>query len=45
MAEAVCWAYARRKFFDIHAMAEKANTSAPLSTEVLRRIGALYAIE
>jgi transposase len=45
ITEAACWAHARRKFFDIHAMAEKANTSAPLATEILTRIGALYAIE
>jgi transposase len=45
ITEAACWAHARRKFFDIHAMAEKTNTSAPLTTEVLTRIGALYAIE
>ncbi|HPT56962.1 MAG TPA: IS66 family transposase [Casimicrobium sp.] len=45
ITEAACWAHARRKFFDIHAMAEKANASAPLATEILTRIGALYAIE
>ena len=45
ITEAACWAHARRKFFDIHAMAAKANTSAPLATEILTRIGALYAIE
>jgi len=38
--EAACWAHVRRKFFDLHA----ARPSA-LSTEALRRIGALYAIE
>jgi transposase len=45
ITEAPCWAHARRKFFDIHAMAEKANARAPLATEILTRIGALYAIE
>jgi transposase len=45
MTEAACWAHTRRKFFDIHATAAKANTSAPLATEMLTRIGALYAIE
>jgi transposase len=44
ITEAASWAHARRKFFDIHTMAEKANTSAPLATEILTRIGALYAI-
>jgi transposase len=38
--EAACWAHARRKFYDLHA----ARPSA-LTTEALRRIGELYAIE
>ncbi|MGO4382540.1 IS66 family transposase [Pseudoduganella sp. RAF53_2] len=40
VAEAACWAHARRKFYDLHA----ARPSA-LTTEALRRIGELYAIE
>lgn len=35
-----CWAHARRKFYDLH----EARPSA-LTTEALRRIGELYAIE
>jgi hypothetical protein len=38
--EAACWAHARRKFFDLHAARPSAVT-----TEALRRIGELYAIE
>jgi transposase len=38
--EAACWAHVRRKFFDLH----EAHAS-PLTTEVLKRIGSLYAIE
>ncbi len=38
--EAACWAHARRKFFDLH----DARPSA-LTTEALRRIGQLHAIE
>lgn len=38
--EAACWAHARRKFDDLH----EARPSA-LTTEALRRIGELYAIE
>ena len=38
--EAACWAHARRKFHDIHAM-----HASPTTTEALARIGALYAIE
>jgi hypothetical protein len=40
VAEAACWAHARRKFYDLHA----ARPSA-LTAEALRRIGELYAIE
>jgi hypothetical protein len=35
-----CWAHARRKFDDLHAACP-----SPLTTEALRRIGELYAIE
>ncbi len=35
-----CWAYARRKFFDLH----QANNS-PMAFEALQRIGTLYEIE
>ncbi|ATQ77338.1 IS66 family transposase [Massilia violaceinigra] len=38
--EAACWAHARRKFYDLH----EARPSE-LTTEALRRIGELYAIE
>jgi transposase len=38
--EAACWAHVRRKFHDLHV----AN-QAPIATEALIRIGALYAIE
>jgi len=40
VTHALCWAHARRKFFDIHAA-----TKAPLAEEALRRIAALYEIE
>lgn len=39
---AACWAHARRKLFDLHAL--KAD-SAPIAKQVLDRIGALYAVE
>lgn len=38
--EAACWAHARRKFYDLH----EARPST-LTTEALRRIAELYAIE
>jgi transposase len=38
--EAACWAHARRKFYDLH----EARPSA-LTTEALRRIAELYAVE
>jgi transposase len=38
--EAACWAHARRKFYDLHA-----ERPSALTTEALRRIGELYAIE
>jgi transposase len=38
--EAACWAHARRKFHEIHAV-----HASPTTTEALARIGALYAIE
>lgn len=40
VVEAACWAHARRKFYDIHAVRPNA-----LNTEALERIGALYRIE
>jgi hypothetical protein len=40
VVEAACWAHVRRKFFDLHATGK-----APLATEALTRIQALYAIE
>ena len=38
--EVACWAHARRKFHDIHAVHASATT-----TEAIARIGALYRIE
>ncbi len=38
--EVACWAHARRKFHEIHAL-----HASPTTTEALARIGALYAIE
>jgi transposase len=38
--EAVCWAHARRKFYDLHA-----DTQSPHAEAALTRIQALYAIE
>jgi transposase len=45
ITEAACWAHARRKFFDIHALAEKSHQQTPIATAVVERIGVLYAIE
>jgi transposase len=38
--EVACWAHARRKFHEIHAI-----HASPITTEALARIGALYRIE
>lgn len=38
--EAACWAHARRKVYDLHV-----KKATPTTTEILRRIGELYAIE
>jgi transposase len=38
--EAACWAHARRKFYDIHAI-----QPTPITTYVLAQIGELYNIE
>lgn len=40
IAEAACWAHVRRKFFDVHV-----DSAAPIASEALDRIGALYGIE
>jgi transposase len=40
VAEAACWAHARRQFYELHAA--RPNT---LNTEALERIGALYKVE
>jgi transposase len=45
ITEAACWAHARRKFFDLHALAEKDHRRTPIATAVIERIAALYAIE
>jgi transposase len=37
---ALCWAHARRKFYDVDVA-----TKSPIAHEALQRIGALYAIE
>ena len=37
---AACWAHARRKFYEVHAVA-----GSPIAAEALRRIAALYEIE
>ena len=39
VTEVACWAHSRRKVFDLH---ERSPT--PLTTDILERIGALYAI-
>lgn len=39
VTEAACWAHVRRKFFEEH------EAGAPLATQALHRIGALYGIE
>jgi transposase len=38
--EVACWAHARRKFHDIHAV-----HASPITTEAIARISALYGIE
>jgi transposase len=38
--EVACWAHARRKFHDIHAV-----HASPITSEAIARIGALYGIE
>ena len=38
--EAACWAHARRKFFDLARLSK-----APIATEAVKRIDALFAIE
>jgi len=40
ICEVACWAHARRKFHEIHAV-----HPSPITTEALERIGALYKIE
>ncbi|WP_027783760.1 IS66 family transposase [Burkholderia cepacia] len=40
VAEAACWAHARRQFYELHAARPNA-----LNTEALERIGALYKVE
>jgi transposase len=37
---AACWAHAKRKFYDVQQA-----TASPIASEILRRIGELYAIE
>jgi hypothetical protein len=38
--EAMCWAHARRKFFDLARLSK-----APIAIEAIERIDALFAIE
>jgi transposase len=45
IVEAACWAHARRKFFDIHALGEKSHLQTPIATAVVERIATLYSIE
>ena len=56
IVEAACWAHARRKFFDIHALKPsqiqgdtqgdtQGEKQTSVAAEVLRRIGELYAVE
>ena len=40
ISEAGCWAYVRRKFFDVYAA-----TTSPIAKETLERNGQLYAVE
>src|SRR5580700_10112058 len=40
IAEAACWAHARRKFFDLHQ-----GHASPVAKEALERIAQLYGIE
>ena len=40
VTEVACWAHFRRKVFDLH---ERSPT--PLTTDILERIGAIYAVE
>ena len=40
VTEVACWAHFRRKVFDLHE-----RLSTPLTTDILERIGALYAVE
>ena len=40
VVEAACWAHVRRRFYDLHV-----TGTAPLATEAVRRIAALYEIE
>ena len=40
VVEAACWAHVRRRFYDLHV-----TGTAPLATEAVRRIAALYEVE
>ena len=40
ITEVACWAHFRRKVFDLHE-----HIPTPLTTDLLERIGALYAVE
>jgi len=40
VVEAACWAHVRRRFYDLHV-----TGTAPLATEAVRRISALYEVE
>lgn len=43
IAEAACWAHARRKYYEIHEQQE--GVAGTLAHQALQRISALYAIE
>ena len=40
VTEVACWAHFRRKVFDLHE-----QVATPLTTDILKRIGALYSME
>src|SRR5512147_1828057 len=40
VVDLACWAYVRRKFYDVHQA-----TRSPMAGDVLKRIGRLYDVE
>ena len=45
VAEALCWAHARRLFFELADLARPGKTPAPLALEAVQRIDAIFAHE